>query len=486
MFNISARRKASRIIWASVRWYAASVFLLLPSSSHALAAAPSTELTSEQLFARVSPAVVKVHVYGPDSKLKAQGSGFFVSTDGLVITNYHVMAGAASAKLVLNDGKVVEVSGIAASIPSKDLILLKADVPKAEFLQISKGQPKVGARVFAVGSPQGLTNTISEGLISGDRKLSEGFSLLQTTAAISPGSSGGPLLTNAGEVAGVTTAAWRGGQNLNFAVPSTYLGDLLKAASTPVALSSISLPEAKRRDAEENDAFPSFEALLLTTPEKILPMKVSSDKKHIISLEWTPLRCSAFTVWASTHFVRDRIALRIEDSKLDINHLRSRPGFVRLFFNVQSDSKPVPSRYQIDTRLTADSASELATVSSGKKVVLHGQIDSLRIGMRDSRPEASGLVRPDRIAVIMDLSNVVVVPLVQTTASPSDEIAKSDTPADPEVLASRHLSLARTYISNGVEKKAREILVDIVTQWPKSKAAIEAKRILEDLTAGKK
>ncbi len=453
--------------------------LLVPCGSHASAAGPPVELTSEQLFAKVSPAVAKIHVYGPDSKIKSQGSGFFVSPEGLLVTNYHVMVGAASAKVVLGDGKTIAVSGIAASIPAKDLILLKVDASKISFLWMSQGLPKVGAKVFAVGSPKGLTNTISEGLVSGHRKLSEDLSLLQTTAAISSGSSGGPLLTTSGEVVGVTTAAWRSGQNLNFAIPSSYLKDLLKAAATPTPLSSTTLPEVKLTGTEGRSTFPSFEALLLDVPETILPKALSDDKTRIKAIEWTALRCEALHVWSRDRIVGNRISLRIADPKFKMIALRSRPRVSRMFFRIGTGANIIPERYQVEAELDAESASHIATVCSGKTVLMEGRIDSLKIAWN------SGKVN---WAVILELSDVVVAPYVPveaTKVSGAEKSKQTTSASTPEEEASRKLALAHTYLSNGLKKKAREMLTTIVTQWPQTGAAIKAKKILEELRSEK-
>jgi hypothetical protein len=105
----------------------------------------------------------------------------------------------------------------------------------------------VGERVFAVGNPQGLEGTFSEGIVSSIRKVGM-HKLLQITAPISPGSSGGPVLNVKGEVIGVSVATYRGGQNLNFAIPVNYLKALLSEERTakPMALTKAKAAKVKR------------------------------------------------------------------------------------------------------------------------------------------------------------------------------------------------------------------------------------------------
>jgi tetratricopeptide (TPR) repeat protein len=114
-----------------------------------------------------------------------------------------------------------------------DLAILSADVAiDAPELPIQPGRPVVGARIWAIGNPRGLENSMSEGLISGIRTL-EGRTLLQISAAISHGSSGGPIVNAAGQVVGVTVATLETGQNLNFAVPADILSELLDGNDVP-------------------------------------------------------------------------------------------------------------------------------------------------------------------------------------------------------------------------------------------------------------
>jgi len=157
-----------------------------------------------------------------------QGSGFVATNDGLVVTNYHVVKGCASLTVLLEGNKTLDVAGIAAVDPDGDLALVKTGGALPAPLQVAAGGlPEVGSRTYAIGNPLGLTNTLSEGLVSGLRKESDSLTFIQTSAPISPGSSGGPLVDEEGRVLGVTTLCFVAGQNLNFAVQAARIRSLL-------------------------------------------------------------------------------------------------------------------------------------------------------------------------------------------------------------------------------------------------------------------
>jgi len=158
------------------------------------------------------------------------GSGFFIA-DGIVATNAHVIEGASSgtAKLV-GDGRKLQLLGTVAVDEHDDLALLKVDCLSPP-LQLGSGvNPVVGDTVYVVGNPLGLEGTFSEGIVSGIRSVGSD-SILQMTAPISPGSSGGPVMDGSGKVIGIAEATFRDGQNLNLAVPVSALVKLWGATS---------------------------------------------------------------------------------------------------------------------------------------------------------------------------------------------------------------------------------------------------------------
>ena len=164
------------------------------------------------------------------------GSGFFVGA-GEIASNLHVVEGAVRgyAKLVGQKTKH-DLEGITAVDPERDLVVLKIAAAGSPVLPLGNSDAvQVGEPVYAVGNPQGLEGTFSQGVVSSIREVGTD-KLLQITAPISPGSSGGPVLNSKGEVVGVSVATFRGGQNLNFAIPSNNLKSLLEKVGSPKPL----------------------------------------------------------------------------------------------------------------------------------------------------------------------------------------------------------------------------------------------------------
>jgi len=194
-------------------------------------------LKPADLFARTSPAVCRIDVMNAAYKKRSQGSGFLVSPDGLVVTNHHVIHTGLRGLARFGNDKTYPVSAILAEDKEKDLAVVRIDGMNLPYLEVlPRGEePKVGSRAFAIGTPVGYDNTFSEGLVSGLREQ-EHRSVVQTSAPISSGSSGGPLLDARGRVIGVNTFVQveRSGhtivENLNFAVASDEVHEILDKA----------------------------------------------------------------------------------------------------------------------------------------------------------------------------------------------------------------------------------------------------------------
>lgn len=177
-------------------------------------------LTNEQI-AKFEQSVVMLVKYNSSGESIGFGSAFAVDY-GLYLTNYHVIDGASSYMIYTEKDQVYEVSGIVAVDKTNDLALVKTKIrTNVPPLQIGSSQNLAkGQDVVAIGNPEGLQNTVSTGIISGLRYINN-QSLIQITAPIAPGSSGGPLFNKKGEVIGVTTSSLMEG-NLNFAVHIDY------------------------------------------------------------------------------------------------------------------------------------------------------------------------------------------------------------------------------------------------------------------------
>jgi len=178
-------------------------------------------------------AVVSIVMSGKNGNPIAQGSGFIVSKDGLIVTNYHVIAEGTSAVVKLPDGAFYLVDGVLAFDKARDIAVIKAHGEKFRTLALGDSdRVQVGQEVVAIGNPLSLESTVSNGIVSSIRSIDEkGGKYLQITAPISPGSSGGPLFNMEGQVVGVTTMYIKGGENLNFAIPINDAKPLLETHS---------------------------------------------------------------------------------------------------------------------------------------------------------------------------------------------------------------------------------------------------------------
>ena len=156
----------------------------------------------------------------------SQGSGFFISTDGVGITNYHVLDDANSAYILTGDGKKYNISNIVDYDANMDLVKFKIKAnPDSKFkaLEIQRGLPQQGSSILSLSTPIGLEATLSTGIISALRNDDIHGAIIQITAPISHGSSGSPVMDMTGTVVGVATFGFEQGQSLNFAVAANNI-----------------------------------------------------------------------------------------------------------------------------------------------------------------------------------------------------------------------------------------------------------------------
>jgi hypothetical protein len=181
-------------------------------------------------------AVVSIIMLDKDGNPIAQGTGFLISEDGNIVTNYHVIENGRSAIAKLPDGAFYLVDGVVVFDKARDVAVIKAHGENFRTLTLGDSdQLEVGEEVVAIGNPLSLESTVSNGIVSGIRFIEEGGQkFLQTTAPISPGSSGGPLFNMTGQVVGITTLYINAGENLNFAIPINDAKQLLLAKFSKV------------------------------------------------------------------------------------------------------------------------------------------------------------------------------------------------------------------------------------------------------------
>ena len=174
------------------------------------------KLDGSKIFAKYNTAVFMV--FTSDGYNGYQGSGFFINSDGLAVSNYHVFQGtnigAEQIKLADSD-EIYKVAEVIHSDADEDFILFRVGCSNTNYIPIAKYKPQVGEKVYAIGSPRGLENTFSSGEVSQWRDKN----LMQISALIDHGSSGGALINEYGEVVGITSGSFADGSqaNLNYA-----------------------------------------------------------------------------------------------------------------------------------------------------------------------------------------------------------------------------------------------------------------------------
>jgi S1-C subfamily serine protease len=192
------------------------------------------EKSITQVVEEQGKAVLVISNLGFGDSQQGVGSGFIIRPDGVVLTNYHVIEHAQAVTVKLPDGREFRAQGVLGSDPELDVAVLKIEATGLPTISLGDSdQVKVGQRVIAIGNPLGMFEyTVSDGIISAirldDAPEAKMKKLLQITAPISQGSSGGPLLDLTGKVIGITAAISMQGQNLNFAIPINVAKPLIK------------------------------------------------------------------------------------------------------------------------------------------------------------------------------------------------------------------------------------------------------------------
>ncbi len=197
-----------------------------------------TALTTAQIARKVSPTVVVIQ--GKTDSGEVLGSGFILSTDGKLVTNFHVIRDMNSASVQLANGKLLGSVAVLATDEAHDLAILQLPASDLPALELGNSDTlSVGEPLVIVGSPNGLEGTVTAGILSSVRDLGDGFKLLQTDAAVNPGNSGGPVLNSKGQAIGVVSFQLRSTQGLNFAIPINYVRELLNNLHKPISFTQV-------------------------------------------------------------------------------------------------------------------------------------------------------------------------------------------------------------------------------------------------------
>ncbi len=188
----------------------------------------------EQIFQEVSRSIVTIHALDREENVTNLGSGVVTAAE-TVVTNCHVLEGGV--RYVVYSGKTRFSGTVRLADADRDLCELQVGNLQAPRAQLFTGRLRVGQRVYAVGAPEGLELTISEGLVSSIREM-DGAHYIQTSAPISSGSSGGGLFDVEGRLVGLTTFIIPEGQNLNFALPATWITELAARSGSKPTLAN--------------------------------------------------------------------------------------------------------------------------------------------------------------------------------------------------------------------------------------------------------
>lgn len=198
-----------------------------------VSAASDCTKSAPEVFRRISPSVVSVAAVFIDPLAVSDrvsttlGSGFIIDPSGLVITNYHVIGGCGAITATLANGHM-ERAALVGIDPILDLAILRIPAPSQGLTSVQLGDStsiEVGEDVLVIGNPFGLGQTVTRGVISGIHRalssapMSTALPVIQSDAALQPGSSGGPLVNLCGEVIGINTAMFERGPDIGFAIP---------------------------------------------------------------------------------------------------------------------------------------------------------------------------------------------------------------------------------------------------------------------------
>ncbi len=190
------------------------------------------------LVKRVKPAVVAIATYDSSGEALMTGSGFFLRP-GQVVTNLHVVRGAARAEIKTLDGKgkVYPVTGALAVDEEGDLALLNVEMPleRARTSELASELPDEGETIFVIGNPLKLEGSVTDGIVSAVREVPNSYRIIQITAPISHGNSGSPVFNLRGQVLGVVTVKVTNGQNINLAIAAARVGELKAGAQRSLA-----------------------------------------------------------------------------------------------------------------------------------------------------------------------------------------------------------------------------------------------------------
>ncbi len=194
-------------------------------------AEPPTAIDASGLFEKVKRSVVVISVGDRTGRSAGVGTGFFISKDGLIATNRHVIGESRDLRVSSADGNALTVQSVHAVSKKYDLAIIRVEGNDFTPLELGMSAKVVeGEPIVAVGNPQGLRHSVVAGIVSAKREI-DGMPMLQLALPVEPGNSGGPVVDREGRVVGIVTMKSAVTENLGFAIESDRLGELISQPS---------------------------------------------------------------------------------------------------------------------------------------------------------------------------------------------------------------------------------------------------------------
>jgi hypothetical protein len=186
-------------------------------------------LSATEIAKLMAPRSVILYCLDSSENIVGSGSGFFINSNGHIVTNYHVIDNVQKLMAITNDGNSYEVQNVIYTDKDRDLAVISINITGVSYVTLGDSSTiETGNTIYTYGSPRGISNTIADGIISNTNVVYDNYSFIQITAPISPGSSGGSLIDEYGNVIGITTLTRTDAQNMNYAIPVNDLKQLLK------------------------------------------------------------------------------------------------------------------------------------------------------------------------------------------------------------------------------------------------------------------
>lgn len=480
-------------------------FAAAPAAGNGSGIPGNTEIEATRLVDQIEPSVVIIDIG------TSLGSGFVYDMQGTIVTNYHVIEGAKKAEVKFADKTSAEVTGFLAIAPGKDLALLRINPAGHALrpLRVAQSRPHKGESVLAFGAPRGLGSTVSDGIVSSLRQGTElrdvfkqmtGVDVytehqhydldafwIQTTAPISGGNSGGPLVNLRGEVVGLNTWHRTDGQNLNFAISAEHIGRMMSGTQSGVQpLANLPPPREQtlaagtpQRTLEYWEEVSRINRTLAGRIKKLRQPPIPDDPRMLVAMfpkiSGTCKKLGEMLPEAAAKLK----ALKIDDVDQELVGLVTVDALTleKIGENLRD--------LAVDVKLLKKVVAPLDTEILAKKA--YGKYDDLELGaaydvLRIKLTNRYGMTFASLLAdgprTKPSKANEAVA---SADESPPADGGPSPADAEREKKASAKLQLAKQLQTSGKTDAAKARLQKIIDEFAGTKAAEEAAKLLKEL-----